>query len=231
MGLQYSPAGGWFTPYFRAFGSGEIEAECDGEGGATPPPTCNGYLPNPAHWSGGQTVDVGYGVSSWCGTDICGYPQSGSPQAYFVFSVTTPSCGESSCESLLVIIEPLPYPYNGWSRSCSKCKWQQIVSIAQPNGDNWTPSPAEYFGNFHWSFDELSKGKECTHPCGDTQVPWASNNTLGCQNYRPWLASDENKECYNGPPIGAKHSDIGVSGFTWAGTSGTREETMWVTLP
>jgi len=235
MGLQYSSTYGWFTPYYRAFGSAYITDRCDSSGANNPPPpsTCFGYMPNPAHWLGGQTVTEAFGASSWCGTNICGYPQSGNPQVYFTFAVAAvPGCGNTSCESLLLIIEPLPYPYHGWSRSCGSCMVQQIVSIAQPSpGSNWTPSPAEYFGNFHWSYEQLASGKECTHPCGESLVTWASKNTLGCQNYRPWLTSDENNECYSGPPIGAQHTDIHVTGFTWAGTSTTREETMWITLP
>jgi len=105
--------------------------------------------------------------------------------------------------------------YNGWTTTCATCKMQYIMSIAQ-KGTN--TNSGSVYGPVKVTQSALYwyNPNGCGTGCGEFgESYWGSSLNLGCQNYPTWLNSDEEQECYNGPPSGALSKVVTVTGFVW----------------
>jgi len=210
-GLIFSAQNDWYSPYMRIPGINNgkiIEVRDDAHHTSGGPPAnwpCSVALPFFAvffSWGWCPSDNDRAGGNAKCSN------QTTPPQTEFAY--WNVYCLDSNCNGeqiLAVSVIAGTYPYHGWPCITGACQLQIITSIAQ-NGTNFNPNPAETFGPIWYSNAEFD-------PDNRGALDWGSAQTQGCQNFKPWKSTDQNMECYNGPPGGALTTYVKETGFAY----------------
>jgi hypothetical protein len=227
-GLIFSAQNSWYTPYLRIPGvnSGNIiEMRDDAHHTSGTPPT-NWPCTTPQPFS---AVFISWG---WCPKDnyearlYNAKCSDGSTPPNTEFAYWNVNCPGGNCETgeniLAVSVLTSSYPWHGWPCTAGTCQWQIITSIAQ-SPTNFNPSPPEIFGPIQYSQTYLDQG------LGPGFTSWASSLTEGCQDYKPWISTNQNRECTDGPPTGAQTTYIKETNFGYTG--GELNSTVKIVLP